>query len=396
MRNALRSAVVCLAFIASSGAGPNRVMAGISDAGPDATLTLVLRDLEQGKLDTALARTETLLRAYPNFRLAHLIHGDLLQARARGISNFGNVKGAPTERVEDLRAEAIARIHGYANRPSLDVIPRYLLQLPQDSQHAFVVDTKRSRLYVFRNDGGRAVFLADYYITQGKAGANKVREGDLKTPTGVYHITSWLPRAKLTDFYGLGAFPINYPNQWDRMNGRGGHGIWLHGVPSDTYSRPPLASEGCVVLSNQDLRDLSSYVQIGTTPVVISDGVEWASLADWQTERTALDKQIEAWRSDWESRDVSRYLRHYSTRFRAGEHDYASWTRQKTQVAASKSFVKVELRKLSLLRNPGEQELVVVSFEQDYRSNNLNDVSRKQQYWVREGGQWKIIYEGTL
>lgn len=396
MRNALRSAVVCLAFIASSGAGPNRVMAGISDAGPDATLTLVLRDLEQGKLETALARTETLLRAYPNFRLAHLIHGDLLQARARGISGFGNIKGAPPGRVEDLRAEAIARIQGYANRPGLDVIPRYLLQLPRDSQHAFVVDTRRSRLYVFRNDDGRPVFLADYYISQGKAGANKVREGDLKTPTGVYHITSWLPRAKLTDFYGIGAFPINYPNQWDRMNGRGGHGIWLHGVPSDTYSRPPLASEGCVVLSNQDLRDLSSYVQIGTTPVVISDGVEWASLNDWQTERAALDKQIEAWRSDWESRDVSRYLRHYSTRFRSGNLDYATWSRQKTQVAASKSFVKVELRQLSLLRNPGEQELVVVSFEQDYRSNNLNDVSRKQQYWVREGGQWKIIYEGTL
>lgn len=395
-RGALRTVVVCLAFIASSAAGPTRMLAGVSDAGPDATLTLILHDLEQNQLERALARTENLLKVYPNFRLAHLIHGDLLLARARGISTFGDVKAAEPDRLRDLREEAVARIRGYSNRPGLDAIPRYLLQLPADSEHAVVVDTKRSRLYVYRNDRGRPVFLADYYISQGKAGANKVREGDRKTPVGVYRVTSWLPRSKLTDFYGLGAFPINYPNQWDRMNGRDGHGIWLHGVPSDTYSRPPKSSDGCVVLSNQDLSSLSSFVQIGTTPVIISDGVEWASVDDWRTERAALDKQIDAWRSDWESRDVSRYLRHYSTKFRSADLDYAGWARQKTQVTASKTFVKVELRNLSVFRNPGEQEIVVVSFEQDYRSNNLNNVSRKQQYWAREDGQWKIIYEGSL
>jgi murein L,D-transpeptidase YafK len=68
-----------------------------------------------------------------------------------------------------------------------------------------------------------------------------------------------MPQDKLTDFYGSGAFPINYPNEWDRIRGRNGYGIWLHGTPRDTYSRPPRASDGCIVLSNEDL-DLHSYV----------------------------------------------------------------------------------------------------------------------------------------
>jgi len=38
---------------------------------------------------------------------------------------------------------------------------------------------------------------------------------------------------------------------------------------------------------------------------------------------------------------------------------------------------------------------VVVSFEQICRSNNLNNPMRKRQYWVKEEGRWKIIYEGT-
>ena len=52
----------------------------------------------------------------------------------------------------------------------------------------------------------------------------------------MYHFTSVLSKSELPDFYGAGALPINYPNEWDRLNGRTGHGIWLHGTPADTYA----------------------------------------------------------------------------------------------------------------------------------------------------------------
>ena len=48
-----------------------------------------------------------------------------------------------------------------------------------------------------------------------------------------------------------------------------------------------------------------------------------------------------------------------------------------------------------MFRDPGKEELVIVTFEQDYKSNNLNNQMKKRQYWAREGSTWKIIYEGA-
>jgi len=391
----LRCTLLVGVFASSSAAGPGSIMAGVSDAGADATIALVLRDITENKFDAALTRTENLLKLYPNFRLAHLIRGDLLTARTAPLRAFGSAAEAPEGRIADLRDEAVARIKGYANRPQQAFVPRYLLQMPEDQRYAVVVDTQRSRLYLYRNDKGRPSFVADYYITQGKEGADKTREGDKRTPIGVYHVTSHLPRAKLGDFYGVGAFPISYPNEWDRINGRDGHGIWLHGVPSNTYSRPPKASDGCVVLTNEDLTTISGFLQIGVTPVIISSSIEWSSIDDWQAERNALNAQMESWRRDWEGRDVEKYLQHYSSRFRSNDAGFAAWAEQKRRVASGKTWIKVQMQGLSMLRNPGKQDMVVVTFDQDYRSNNLSNVSHKRQYWIKESGQWKIIYEGT-
>ena len=91
----------------------------------------------------------------------------------------------------------MARLKAYREKPPSDAVPRYLLQMQPDQKHAIVVDTKRSRLYLYENDtrnGGRPRFVADYYVTHGKLGTDKLVEGDKKTPIGVYHITANLPR----------------------------------------------------------------------------------------------------------------------------------------------------------------------------------------------------------
>lgn len=388
-----------LAASAAPASQRSELPATVSDSAPEARLTRIFSEIEANRLNQALSLTESLVKQYPNFRLAHLIRGDLLLARSRPIENFGALNNAPADKVADLRAEALARLDAYRQKPPGDAVPRYLLQMQPGQKHAIVVDTRRSRLYLYENDtrnGGRPRFVADYYVTHGKLGADKLVEGDKKTPIGVYHITANLPRQKLADLYGSGAFPLNYPNELDRRQGRGGSGIWLHGTPSDTFARPPRASDGCVVLTNQDLDAVAKNLQVGLTPVIISSSIEWLSLDDWNKERTELNQTIENWRGDWESRDVERYLKHYSKRFRSGEkQDFEQFAQQKRQVGASKEWIKVKIDNLSVFRNPGKEEVIVVTFEQDYRSNNLDNRMRKRQYWQREDGKWKIIYEGS-
>lgn len=363
-------------------------------AGPEAALSGVLEAIEANRRDLAIERVEALLAAHPNFRLAHLIRGDLLLARARPLETFGNVpKTVPRERVEDLRAEALSRLRAMRERPNGDAAPRYVLQFHPAQKHALIVDSRRSRLYLFENAAGRPRFVADYYVSLGKNGVEKTRQGDQKTPLGVYHVTANLPRSKLSDFYGAGAYPINYPNAWDKRQGRNGHGIWLHGTPSDTYSRPPRSSDGCIVLANADLESVSRALQVGLTPVIIADEVEWTSAAALDAERAALVATLEAWRADWESRDTERYLRHYAAQFHSGEQDLGAWSAHKRNVNAGKRWIKVGVAGLSLFRYPREK-FVVASFEQDYRSSNLSNGMRKRQYWIKEDGRWKILHEG--
>jgi murein L,D-transpeptidase YafK len=368
-----------------------------TDSGPEPLLNRVFELIEKNRWGYALSETDALLNAYPNFRLGHLIRGDLLMARISPLKTFGE-GGAQNagEQVADLREEAIARLRAYQNKPHDTQVPRYLLQLRPDQKHAVVVDTQKARLYLYQNDNGTPRFVADYYISHGKLGADKLKEGDKKTPVGVYHVTSSLPRQKLTDFYGSGAFPINYPNAWDKKMGRNGHGIWLHGTPSDTFSRPPKSSDGCVVLANTDLDALAKNLQIGSTPVIISNSIEWLSLDDWQAERKSLLGMIDAWRRDWESLDLERYARHYARSFDGDGKNLDAWLAQKKKVNAGKQWIKVATQNISLFRNPGKDEYVVVTFEQDYQSSNLSNRMQKRQYWIKEDGRWKIAHEDAV
>jgi murein L,D-transpeptidase YafK len=397
MLRALRLRLLPLAFAACAASAFAAGTARYTDSGPEPLLANVFEQIEANKWEAALRQTEDLLKAYPNFRLGNLIKGDLLLARSKPLKTFGEgaIGGQQQDKVADLREEALARLKAYKSKPTADYVPRYLLQMQADQKYAIVVDTQKARLYVYQNDKGTPRFVADYYISHGKLGSEKLKEGDKKTPIGVYHVTSSLPRQKLTDFYGSGAFPINYPNEWDKRQGRNGHGIWLHGTPSDTFSRPPKASDGCVVLANQDLDALSKNLQIGLTPVIISNSIEWLSLDDWQAERQSLLSMIDEWRKDWESRDTDRYARHYSNKFQADSQGLQAWIGQKRKVNAGKSWIKVATGDISMFRNPGKEEYVVVTFDQDYKSSNLSNQMKKRQYWIKEDGRWKIIYEGA-
>ncbi len=367
----------------------------------EALLVKTLAEISNKRMDSALTEIDKVIGAYPNFRLAHLIKGDLLLARARPLSVMGNVSDAPQEQLDDLRDEARARLtRQHSERPK-DQVPRYLVQMPAEQRHALVVDTAKSTLYVFENKDGEARYVTDYYVTIGKQGMDKFREGDNKTPLGVYNITGSISRemlnnkyGKLAEQYGVGALPISYPNEWDRRGGRNGHGIWLHGVPFDTYSRPPRASNGCVALTNEDFMALTKSVQVGVTPVIIANGIDWASADAARTLRHDLVQAVESWRNDWESLNTANYLKHYSPKFSNGAQSLGAWTEHKQRVNAGKTWLKVKLDNVSIFVYPGAGDLAVVTYDQDYTSNNLAGQSRKRQYWQKESGGWKIVYEG--
>jgi murein L,D-transpeptidase YafK len=391
---------VRLRLIAGSGlvtlALASAVTAASGNETAEAQLRRALSNVADGRVTAALDDVDRVLSQHPNFRLAHLVRGDLLLARTQVIGGLGNTGHAAGERLEELRAEALARLRALREAPPAGAVPRHLLVLAPAQTHAIVVDATRSRVYVYEKVADRPRLVSDYYTTLGKRGIDKLSEGDQKTPLGVYHITSNIPGAKLPDLYGWGAFPINYPNEWDRRSAKSGYGIWFHGVPSANYVRAPWASDGCIALANDEIAELAKSVRPGQTPVVIAERVEWVTPEAWRAEREGFMRLLEAWRADWESRDAERYLAHYAREFRTGAIDLAAWSAHKRRVNASKRWIKVGLANVGVLHAPAGKGVIEVTFDQDYRSNNLAQRARKRQYWVEDGGRWKIAYESTV
>lgn len=364
------------------------------DGSPELELVEAIRSIEMGEFDAVLASLSQLVEDQPTFQLAQLVYADVLSARTQALRGFGH--RAPSEAVDALLYEARARWRRYVAPPAPALSPNEILSVPADVGGLLLIDLEAYRLYVLRtDDNGNLSAVGDYYISIGKGGMDKRSEGDEKTPVGVYRVERHLPGETLPALYGRGAFPLDYPNSWDRHLGRTGSGIWIHGTAPDSFSRPPLSSLGCVTLSNEDLRVLEPWIDIGTTAVVVADRVEWVDPASVRSQREEFLTQLERWREDWESKDSDRYLGHYSTDFHSGGLDLAQFSRYKRRVNASKKFIRVTLSRVMIYNYPGEENLVLAQFSQFYESDNYSARAVKHQYWRREPGGWKIVLEAT-
>lgn len=359
-----------------------------------------LLEITNGENEAALKTINALLQVVPNFKLAHLVRGDLLTAQARYLQSFGNTENnRASSGVKDLQDEAKTRIERFLAQPTEAKIPDLLIAPNQQQKHIIVIDTDKSRLYVYQNENGKLKYLNDFYVTVGKNGLEKQSEGDKRTPLGVYFTSAKLTQP-LSDLYGDGAYPLNYPNEWDKLHQRKGSGIWLHGTPRDTYSRPPRASDGCIVLTNQDLKSLGSILSLGKTPVIIAKSINWLNDQEntkvdaSEQEKQALDASIAQWLSDWREQDTTQYLSHYSRDFSSNGLNYQQWAEHKSRVQAAKPDIKIDISNMSMFTYPGSsKKLVVVDFTQSFKSAHLNNQMQKRQYWLYEDHTWKIVYE---
>lgn len=368
----------------------------VRDGETEARLIEVYRLIGQARGRDALARAEALVRDHPNFQLAQLVYGDLLASQARPVRMLGDVPDttarAGAALLAELRDESQVRIRALRERPPAGTVPSQFLALSPRVKHAIAVDASRSRLYLFQNTATGLKLLGDYYISVGKLGIEKVVEGDQRTPLGVYFITSNLDPKSLKDFYGSGALPINYPNAYDARRGKTGSGIWLHGTPPNQFSRAPKATDGCVVLANPDLERIINTVEVRTTPVVIAQTLQWVAPQSTRADAQRFEDALNAWRTAKSSGDAERTLGFYAADFSAGGKNLAQWAPTlRTEVERVRGR-EIELKDLTYLRWTDTADTMVVTFGEVASGERTG--TTKRQYWVRQGQQWKIFYEG--
>jgi murein L,D-transpeptidase YafK len=358
------------------------------------SLLETIREIQSLDHEQALNSTRDLIRQYPHSRLGHMLYADLLLAKAEPLTGIGS--GIETGRaIADFRYEIQQRWQHGSNQEHHDLYPDNILFVAEDQPWVILVDQHSSRIYVYRNQGGDLQLETDYFTTIGLNGYGKQKRGDQKTPIGIYHVTRYIDGEELPDLYGAGAFPINYPNTWDKRKQRTGDGIWIHGTPSYTYNRSPWASNGCIVVSNPDFLHIGNYIEPEiSTPVIVAARVNWISREQWLAERQQVMQLLSGWIFDWESLDHERYSSHYSrSELNAYGRDFKAWDGHKRWVNRNKTRVEIEYSKLNIFNYPGEQDLILMQFEQNYRSNNLNTDAHKELYWHKYGDSWQIVQE---
>lgn len=357
-------------------------------------LLRILDFMRNGNNESALVSAEKLSKNFPNFKLGKIIYADLLSAHLNKKPLLGSK--SEDKGLNDLKSEAKARINFDSVYKKKDLLPKSIIQLSNKIKYAFLIELSKSRLYLVKNSNGVPEIIADFYVSIGKAGFNKKISGDNKTPVGIYKITSQLIDVDLPELYGSGAYPINYPNEWDKRNKKTGYGIWIHGVPRDVYSRPPLTSEGCIVTSNHTLKKLGKYISIGETPVILVEKVKWIKRNEWHQNKNNAIEIINSWEETWESLDPHAFISKHSINFSSEKHNFEQRVAHILRIIKKKTFIKVEIENLNLFYYPKTGGLIYSDFKQNYESNNFKTSSKKKLFWkIEKDGEWRILYEDT-
>lgn len=168
--------------------------------------------------------------------------------------------------------------------PESGKLPSALIALNAEngffSQYAFLVEKKTHTLSVWQIDGGKVKAIAAFPADLGAKPGDKRRAGDLRTPEGIYFIQEALDGNKLDpDKYGEKIFTLDYPNTFDKLDKKTGNGIWLHAI-SDKKSLQR-GSHGCVVVRNKTIEDLAKYIELKSTPLIVTEQVEYLSEREW-------------------------------------------------------------------------------------------------------------------
>jgi murein L,D-transpeptidase YafK len=282
-----------------------------------------------------------------------------------------------------------------------EFLPTSLLMLEKNfSHHVIVAEKATHTLYLYSNENGLPSLMKKYPMATGKKAGDKIFQGDHRTPEGIYFFTDFLTHQDLLDrhgkqgeIYGVGAFVMNYPNPIDARAGKTGGGIWLHSTNDETRIDKGLDSRGCVVATNSNLIEVSKFLELNRTPMIVVHNMEYLTKDAWLKERSKLNDTLEQWLTGWQTEDRKLYFGSYHEKdfFDKFRGNYEQFKQYKKAVFAGAGKPNVEIENVSIFK---VKDYAVISFKQIYSSKTINDIGRKTLYLKQNDYyEWKIVNE---
>ena len=254
-------------------------------------------------------------------------------------------------------------------------------------ERLIAVDKSRQQLSLFERRSPLKLTRL-FTCTTGQSVGDKEREGDLKTPEGVYFVVQRIGAGLEYLKYGTEAYTLNYPNPVDRLRKKTGYGIWIHGRGEPLA---PLQTQGCVSMNNEDLAAIGGVLAPGT-PVALTESFSQSQGKNSREAATVslLEKKSQAWAKAWGQRSASMFDFYDKQAYSLAQGEpFSRFQAQKERLFKQLPWINNAIRDIRVLQGPGYW---VTWFYQDYKAPNLSTSGIRRLYWVPDGkGDFKIV-----
>lgn len=257
-------------------------------------------------------------------------------------------------------------------------------------KYILVADKSKPELSFYEFEDGTFKELDNKKAYVGQNGGMKQKEGDLKTPIGVYNLVT--KRTKLDDYYGPLALVTSYPNLYDSLQNRDGSGIWIHGIPSS--GERPDNTKGCIAVENDYMKEIGGMIDMKKTVLIVSE----SGLKDTNKDDIATTlKELYAWRNAWKYSDIKKYLNFYDkNEFRRFDgKDFNQFKSMKEIIFGRNERKSIVFNDINIIPypNPEGKDMYRVTFSEDYKSDNYAFSGDKELYIELKNGKMKILAE---
>ncbi|WP_208333033.1 L,D-transpeptidase family protein [Campylobacter novaezeelandiae] len=222
---------------------------------------------------------------------------------------------------------------------------------------------------------------------------DKQKEGDLKTPIGFYELGKKFNPGD--PYYGPFAFATTYPNLLDKVQGKTGGGIWIHGYPLDGTRIDEYKTRGCIALFNKNLDNFAAIVKDKKVYVLTEEKDKVFANKD---EVASLLSSLFKWKNAWENNNIKAYLNFYDEKEfkRFDKTSFEQFAIMKKNIFSRNEKKDIKFSDISISPYPNLEGRIMyrISFYEDYYTKNYQFKGNKVLYVkLDKEGKMKILAE---
>jgi len=230
-----------------------------------------------------------------------------------------------------------------------------------------VCDKSKSTLSLYTKDTANKYSKQNTYSAfTGKVKGDKLTEGDLRTPIGIYNITKKI--SNVDSFYGPLAFVTSYPNMYDKYRGKNGSGIWIHGLP--TEQKRDEFTKGCIAIDNTSIKCLDREIKIDKTLLIINPKDKHKEVS--KEDLTVILSNLYEWRYAWLYSDLQNYLKFYADDFKRFDGmNFKQFEKYKKRIFKKGGKKTIIFKDINIIPYPNTKNIYQITFREFYKSNTF-------------------------